>query len=502
MKENKIILFDENAIRSSEIESGFKTKDLYSVLINSENQLENQVNDSDTNIVLITHRSLSKISKANIKSLFKQANSKKILVYAVPNDATKIIAFYKLGAFRVLDESFDSIEIVEYVHNLYKQQNSNGKHEETRFSGNLSDFSLADLINSFGREKVSGVLRVYTPYCSGKIIFNKGDIDDAVSGFHYGEEAALFMLTWTDGFFAMKKCSIKSPKHKVQLSNIGLLLHGESIRNTYKDIIRKIGHAGVSVKLVNRGDVLPKLKNEYYKVVADKLTNFAVLQEVLALSQINFIELANWLLELKNQDNLDIRDESGIDIDGLPELESNQKSGLVEHLLGAKEVEYLREILHAEEVSTGKLLILATDVMDKTNFIHIFNWGDRTPVRTNKELDYTRIDLDDYFSLNVFGISLDQKLKDSIEKVSQGLLGYIILISAQKPENFEYANYIIGFLNDTYKVPWTVAITNTDDNDELFSSVEAKIRIPENRDLIPCDISQKDDIKNAVLSLK
>jgi len=204
---------------------------------------------------------------------------------------------------------------------------------------------------------------------------------------------------------------------------------------------------------------------------------------------------------LNNHNNLEIRDHSGIDIDSLPELESESKSGLVEHLLGAKEVDYLREILKAEEFSMGKLLILATDVMDKTNFIHIFNQGDRTPIRTNKELDYTRIDLDDYFSLNVFGMSLDQKLKESIQKVSQGLSGYIILINAQTPENFEYANYIISFLNDTYSVPWTVAITNTADDDTLFNKVESKIKVPENRALVPCDVSQKDDIKNVILSL-
>ena len=502
MKENKILLFDENAERSSEIDSGFKSKDIDSVLINSENELENIVNNSKNNIVLISQQSLAKVSKSNIKSIFSHTDTIKILVHAVPNDATKIIAFYKLGAYRVLDESFDSDEIVEYVKNLYYQQNNNGKHEETRFSGSLSDLSLPDLINSFGRDNVSGVLRVYTPYCSGKIIFNKGSIDDAVSGYHYGEEAVLFMLTWPDGFFAMRKCPIKSPKHKVQLSNIGLLLHGELVRNTYKDIVRKIGHTAVSIKLINRGDVLPHLKNDYYKTVTDKLTNFTILQEVLAYSQINFIELANWLLDLKSKNNLEIRDDSGIDVDSLPELETESKSGLVEHLLGAKEVEYLREILHAEEFSMGKLLILATDVMDKTNFIHIFNQGDRTPIRTNKELDYTRIDLDDYFSLNIFGVSLDQKLKDSIQKVSQGLLGYIILINAQTPENFEYANYIISFLNESHSVPWTVVITNTADDDKLFDEVVSKIRIPENRDLIPCEVSQKDDIKNVILSLK
>lgn len=502
MKENKILLFDEDVERSSEIESGFKTRGIDSVLVQTENELEKVIIDSINYIILITHQSLSKVSKANIKSIFKQSTQKKILVYAVPKDATKVIAFYKLGAYRVLDDSLDSDEIIEYVNNLYYFQSTNGQHEETRFSGSLSNLSLPDLINSFGRDNVSGVLRLYTPYCSGKIIFHKGNIDDAVSGYHYGEEAVLFMLTWSDGFFAMRKCSIKSPKHKVQLSNIGLLLHGESVRNQFRDILRKIGHAAVSVKLVNKGDILPHLKNDYYKTVSDKISNFSILQDVLAYSQINFIELANWLLELKNKNNLEIRDDSGIDIDSLPELETESKSGLVEHLLGAKEVDYLREILHAEEFSMGKLLVLATDITDKTNFIHIFNQGDKTPIRTNKELDYARIDLDDYFSLNVFGVSLDQKLKDSIQKVSQGLLGYIILINAQKPENFEYANYIIGFLNDTYSAPWTVAITDTNEDDKLFDKVASKIRIPENRDLIPCDVSQKDDIRNVILSLK
>jgi len=501
MKENKILLLDEDSKRSSAIDKGIKSKDIDLVIINSEDDLEKNIKDSNCSILLITQHSLAQVSKSNIKTIFSQSDNTKILLYNVPHDATKVIAFYKLGAYRVLDESYDSDEIVEYVNNLYYQHSNNGKHEETRFSGSLNDLSLPDLINSFGRDKVSGVLRVYTPYCSGKIIFHKGNIDDAISGYHYGEEAVLFMLTWSDGFFAMRKCPIKSPKNKVQLSNIGLLLHGESARNTYKDIIRKMGHPAVSIKLVNKGDVLPKLKNDYYKTVTDKIANFSILQEVLAYSQINFIELADWLLGLKNNDNLEIRDDSGIDIDSLPEMETESKSGLVEHLLGAKEVDYLREILHAEEFSMGKLLILATDVMDKTNFIHIFNQGDRTPIRTNKELDYTRIDLDDYFSLNVFGVSLDQKLKDSIQKVSQGLLGYIILINAQKPENFEYANYIISFLGDTYSVPWTVAITNTGDDDILFNKVESKIRVPENRNLVPCDVSQKDDINNVILSL-
>ena len=68
MKENKILLFDENSERSSEMDSGFKFKSIDSVIISSENELENIVNNSKNNIILITQQSLAKVSKLyNIK---------------------------------------------------------------------------------------------------------------------------------------------------------------------------------------------------------------------------------------------------------------------------------------------------------------------------------------------------------------------------------------------------------------------------------------------------
>jgi len=453
-------------------------------------------------IVLVDQHYLFKLSKEEIKSLFRQAQSTNIIVYDVQNIATRRLAFYKLGAYRVLDKSYNAQEIVELTINILKQYNNLGKQQETRFSGNLLDFSIADLINSFGRDKVSGILRIYTPYCSGKIIFNVGHIDDASSGYYSGEEAVLFMLTWRNGSFSMRKCPIKNPKHRIQLSNIGLLLYGERINGQFNNIVRKLGHAGISVKLINKGDLVQQISNPYYKDIIEKLTHFTVLQELLAYSKINPLELVSWLRKMKKSNHLEIRDDSGFDIESLPEIESFKASGLSELLFGSKEVNYLRKTLKAEEITTGKFLVLGTDMKLKTDFIHVFNQGGGTAVRTNKELDFTRIDLDDYFSLNVFGISIDQKFKEIIEKFSEGLLGYIVLIDAQKPEEFEYAHYVINYLSELYSVPWAVAIANFSDDTPLFENVEAKLNLPENRSAIPCDINQKDDVKNVILALK
>ncbi len=502
MENIQILLLDEQIERADGISSFLKEKNISSSSIDDPGKIKINIDDNDLKIILVTQHYLLNIQEDDIKSLFAKSDSRKIIVYDVPNDGARKLAFYKLGAYRVLDDSSEIQDIGEYISNILSLCDNKNKHEETRFSGSLLDFSIADLINSFCRDKVSGVLRVYTPHCSGKIILNDGDIDDAICGYHRGDDAALFMLTWNNGLFAMRKCPIKMPKHKVQLSAIGLLLHGERIRKRYNEIIRKIGHPGVSIKILNKGDLLPELQNPYYKEIAEKLTNYSVLQEILAFSQINLLELISWLYNLKKSNHLDVRDDSGIDIDSLPETEVFEKSGMIEHLLGAKEVDYLRNILEAKNISTGKLLVLGTNAITKTDFIHIFNQGSRTGVRTNKELDYTRIDLDDYFSLNVFGISLDLKLKDTIEKLSEGLLGYIVLVDAQKPEDFEYVNYIINFLNDSYSVPWTVAATNLSGDDQLFKNLDEAIKLPDDIEIIPCDVTQKDDIKNVILSLK
>lgn len=502
MENNQILLLDEELERYNEISSFLQNKNISVSSLDDPTKIKKYIESEDLKLILVSQQYLLNISEDDIKSLFKQSESIKIIVYDVPDDGARKLAFYKLGAYRVLDSTSEIQHISEYISNVLNYSNNKNEIEETRFSGSLLDFSIADLINSFGRDRVSGILRVHTPYCSGKIIFNEGDIDDAICGYHRGDDAALFMLTWNNGFFAMRKCPINTPKHKVQLSAIGLLLQGERIRKQYYDIIRKIGHPGVSIKIVNQGDLIPQLKNPYYKEVAEKLRHYSVLQEILAFSQINLLELVNWLYDLKKTNHLDVRDDSGIDVDSLPETELYEKSGMVERLFGAKEVEYLRNVLDAKDISTGKILVLGTNANTKTDFIHIFNQGNHTAVRTNKELDYTRINLDDYFSLNVFGISLDLKLKDTIEKISEGLLGYIVLVDAQKPDEFEYAHYIINYLHDSYSVPWTVSATNLPDKDQLTKELEEAIKLPDNREIIPCDVTQKDDIKNVILSLK
>jgi len=145
---------------------------------------------------------------------------------------------------------------------------------------------------------------------------------------------------------------------------------------------------------------------------------------------------------------------------------------------------------------------LGSNTCGKTDFIRNFNQGSHSGVRTNQDLDFTRIDLAANFHLQVFGIVFDKRLMDIVEKLSEGLLGYIFLIDAEKPDELEYTNYIINHLTSIFDVPWTIALTNIDTKDsKLLKKIKSSLRIPDGRELRICDVTNKDEVRKIILSM-
>ena len=179
-----------------------------------------------------------------------------------------------------------------------------------------------------------------------------------------------------------------------------------------------------------------------------------------------------------------------------------KKTALSEQLLKNSEVKKLRKILNARELTSGKLMILGSNTCGETDFIRNFNQGSHSGVRTNQDLDFTKIDLASNFYLQVFGIVLDKRLMEIVEKLSEGLLGYIFLIDAEKPDEFEYTSYIINHLTSMFDVPWTIAVTNIDAKDtRLLRKIQSSIRVPDGRNLLICNMTDKEDVRKTILSM-
>jgi len=94
-----------------------------------------------------------------------------------------------------------------------------------RFSGRLDQLSLADLIESFGVERKTGILTVSNGKKTGQVYFREGAvINAAISSFKF-EQAVYQMFPWKSGYFNMIFRDVDI-KEEISISNLGLLLQG------------------------------------------------------------------------------------------------------------------------------------------------------------------------------------------------------------------------------------------------------------------------------------
>jgi signal recognition particle receptor subunit beta len=496
-----MVLLLINEDDSDQLNTLFKESGIHPKTTTSGEEAAKIIDKEKVSLFILCYTKIVDANRETVLALFKHAQKAKFLIFNVPGDAKRRLAFYKMGAYRIFDSDYDITDIAALSRNILDKQNMLKNSDDSRFSGSLSDFTLAELINSFGKEKRTGVLKVQTAFGAGKIYFNKGEIDDAHTGFRKGDEAVIYMLCWPSGQFSMHPSSLKTPRHRVQLSNIGILLHGETIRQQFLKKLQTIGSIQAEIRLINQGDILSKANDRNYKTFVKKLTRFTKLSDILESSPFGILDTLNHIVDLRKENYLDLKIHKD-DFDLPSVYEKQESSGLVEQLLSAEEIETLKQKLGVESSTVGKLIIIGTNTCRKTDFIRQMNQGSINDMRSNQDLDYATVELTSGFTLQVFGIPLDRKLSHVIDKLSEGLLGYIILVDAQRPDELEYTNYITNNLIAPHKVAITLAITNfKDDNKKIINEIKKAISPPEGRDIPVCDVSNKDDVRKVLLSL-
>jgi signal recognition particle receptor subunit beta len=496
-----MILLLINEDDKEQLFSLFEDRGMHPEISTSIEQAETLLKKEKIPLFVLCYSQIVNANRDTVISLFKHAQQSKFLIFNVPYDARRRLAFYKMGAYRIFDSEYDITDIAALSKNILDKQKVRKNIDESRFSGSLSDFSLAELINSFGKEKRTGVLKIQTVFGAGRIYFNNGEIDDAYTGFRKEDEAVLYMLCWPTGRFSMQPAVSTTPRHRVQLSNIGLLLSGETIRQQFLNQLKTIGSIQAEIRVINQGDILTKTKDGKYKSLIKKLTQFTKLSDVLESSPFGIMDTLNYIINLRNDNHLDLKIHKD-DFDLPAVYEKQESSGLVEQLLSPQEIETLRTKIGAESLTVGKLIILGTNTCRKTDFIRQMSQGSMGNMRSNQDLDYAKVELTSDFALQAFGIPLDRKITGIVERLSEGLLGYIILIDAQRPDEFEYTNYIVNNLISMHNVAFSLAITNiSNKNTKMINEIKKIIKPSNKKGILVCDVANKDDVRKVLLSL-
>jgi signal recognition particle receptor subunit beta len=125
--------------------------------------------------------------------------------------------------------------------------------------------------------------------------------------------------------------------------------------------------------------------------------------------------------------------------------------------------------------------------------------------RTTVGLDYGRIALGDNLALALFGTPGQRRFDMMWEILSQGMLGFIVLVNAQDPRSAIEAIHILDAFHGYADVPYLIGVTHLDGTEEQAEAALSRVRramdLPSEIPVLACDPRNRADVKKLLLEI-
>lgn len=121
---------------------------------------------------------------------------------------------------------------------------------------------------------------------------------------------------------------------------------------------------------------------------------------------------------------------------------------------------------------------------------------------TTVAMDFGRITVDDELVLYLFGTPGQRRFDFMWEILSEGMLGFIVLVDSTKPETFREAKRILETFEGYASTPYVVA-ANKQDHEDAWDPNDMRIILQLNSmvKVLPCIALDKESVKNVLLEL-
>jgi hypothetical protein len=121
---------------------------------------------------------------------------------------------------------------------------------------------------------------------------------------------------------------------------------------------------------------------------------------------------------------------------------------------------------------------------------------------TTVAMDFGRITIDHDLVLYLFGTPGQDRFDFMWEILGEGMLGYVLLLDANRPDSLEEAVGILAAFRKMAKVPFVVGLNRAEGVD---SDAEARVREALELDpsvpVVACDATDRASVKNVLLAL-
>jgi small GTP-binding protein len=121
---------------------------------------------------------------------------------------------------------------------------------------------------------------------------------------------------------------------------------------------------------------------------------------------------------------------------------------------------------------------------------------------TTVAMDFGRITVDDDLVLYLFGTPGQKRFDFMWEILSEGMLGFIVMVDSTRPETYREARTILETFRAYAPTPYVVAANKQDKNDAWdIEDVRHALRLDANVKLLPCIATNRDSVKKVLLEL-
>lgn len=166
-------------------------------------------------------------------------------------------------------------------------------------------------------------------------------------------------------------------------------------------------------------------------------------------------------------------------------------------------------------MQTVKMVVTGPFNSGKTQFIQsvseidvvsterkISSEAERVKESTTVAMDFGRITVDADLVLYLFGTPGQKRFEFMWEILSEGMLGFVVMVDSTRPETFREAKSILETFRAYAPTPYVVA-ANKQDHDEAWTIEDLRIalRLAPEVKLIPCVATDRERVKNVLLEL-
>jgi small GTP-binding protein len=127
---------------------------------------------------------------------------------------------------------------------------------------------------------------------------------------------------------------------------------------------------------------------------------------------------------------------------------------------------------------------------------------ERIKETTTVAMDFGRITVDREMVLYLFGTPGQKRFDFMWEILSEGMLGFVVIIDSSRPETFREARKILETFRAYAPTPYVVAANKQDCDDAWdIDDMRISLRLSPDIKLLECVATNKDSVKNVLLEL-